>query len=78
MSFSLYGPIFSVTKSATDTYNEVTIKPIGKYIYFHGQRVGIKILDYLGNVVSSIKSTDDFSRQWNLNILRLGQSRAEH
>ena len=78
MSLSLHGPIFSVSKTATDTYNQVTIRPIGKYIYFHGERYGIKILDYSGNVISSIKTTDDFSRQWNLNLLRLGQSQGEH
>jgi hypothetical protein len=78
MSFSLHGPIFTVTKSVTDSYNEVTIRAIGKYIYFHGQNYGIKILDYQGNIVRSIKTTNDFSRQWNLNILRLGQTQAEH
>jgi len=78
MSLSLYGPIFSVSKTTTDSYNEVTIKPIGKYIYFHGQKYGIKILDYVGNVIRSIKATDDFSRLWNLNLLRLNATQGEH
>jgi hypothetical protein len=78
MSFSLHGPIFSVAKSTTDTYNEVTIRPIGKYIYFHGQRHGIEILDYQGNVIRSFKTTDDFARLWNLNLLRLNATQGEH
>jgi hypothetical protein len=78
MSFSLYGPIFAVGKTATDRYNEVTIIPIGRYIYFHGQRAGIKILDYRGNVIRDIKYTDDFARLWNLNLLRLNATQGEH
>jgi hypothetical protein len=78
VSFELYGPIFSVSKTATNTYNEVTVKPIGKYIYFHGQYYGVKILSYDGSVVVSIKDTNDFARLWTLHLLRLNATQVEH
>jgi len=77
VSFSLYGPIFSVARS-TDTRKGVTIKAIGKYIYFHGDLAGVKVLDYSGNVIANIKSTSDFARLWPLHILRLNATQGEH
>jgi len=77
VSFSLYGPIFSVAKS-TGTLKEVNIKAIGKYIYFHGALAGVKILDYSGTVIKDIKSTNDFARLWPLHLLRLNTTQGEH
>jgi hypothetical protein len=78
MSFSLHGPLFTVSKATTSTERTITIIPIGKYIYFWGIQVGVKLFDYAGNLIRDIKATNDFARFYALHILRLGQSQTEH
>ena len=78
MSFSLHGPIFSVAKSTTSTERTITIIPIGKYIYFWGKQVGVKLFDYAGNLIRDLKATNDFARFYALHILRIQQAQGEH
>jgi len=82
VSFELYGPVFSLAKTATNTYNKLRLKIIGKYIWLWAEYIspssGIYILDFAGNVVKSVKSSSDAGRLWTLHILRLGKSVGEH
>jgi hypothetical protein len=82
VSFELHGPVFTIPKTTTNTYNKLRLKIIGKYLWMWGEHLspytGAHIYNFAGNLVRSIKSTIDIGRLWTLHILRLGKDTGEH